>query len=147
MWPLDFFGNLEFSPVRDLLAWRKSDVPRQPGAYLLLARPEVTFRYPRAESPLFYIGQTKNLRRRLYNHQRGIRQASHNRRLCLYRPTREYGAAFGAHYAFVLAEAGGKPRDLEDLVMARFACHHSSLPVANGAGAWNRLRAIIKCEG
>jgi hypothetical protein len=76
----------------------------------------------------------------------GIRQARDARRLCLYRPIREYGAAFGAHYSFVVAPPGWFPMDLEDRLMALFARQYLSLPVANGAGAWRRIRAIIDRE-
>jgi hypothetical protein len=146
VWPLNFLGTMTASPVRDLLTWSKSDVPKEPGAYILLARPEISFRYPRAESPVFYIGQASNLRGRLYRHRVGIKEAKEHRKQCLYRPTREYGASFGAFYTFVLAESGCSPKSLEDLLMARFAKGYGSLPVANGAGAWERIRRLIEGE-
>jgi hypothetical protein len=111
-----------------------------------MARPEIKFRYPRDESPVFYIGQAGKLRVRLYRHRTGIIQAKEGRRLCLYRATREYGAAFGAYYSFVLADVGESPKCLEDLLMARFARQYGSLPVANGAGGWKRIRGIIDRE-
>jgi hypothetical protein len=144
---LSFLGNLAAPPLRDLLTWNQLEVPGEPGAYVLMAQPGVTFRYPCGESPVFYIGQGMRLRGRLRRHRVGILEARNNRRLCLYRPTREYGAAFGAYYTFVVAPAGSRPKDLEDLLMARFAMQYRSLPVANGAGAWARIRRIIDTEG
>jgi hypothetical protein len=111
-----------------------------------MAEPGMAFRYPRGESPVFYIGQGIRIRGRLRRHRVGILEARNARRLCLYRPTREYGAAFGAYYSFVLAPSGIHPRGLEDLLMARFARQYRSLPVANGAGAWARIRRIIEVE-
>jgi hypothetical protein len=146
MTPLDFLGDLIPSPVRDLLTWDKTQAPRAPGAYILLAGSGATFRYPAGESPVFYIGQAGKLRSRLWRHMTAIRQAREARRHCVYRPTREYGAAFGTHYSFVLAPSGWLPKRLEDVLMARFARRYRSLPVANGAGAWRRIRAIIDCE-
>jgi hypothetical protein len=73
---LAFLEGMLASPVSDLLTWNKKDVPREPGAYILMANSDVTFRYPWAGSPVFYIGQTGKLRRRLYQHWTGIRQAN-----------------------------------------------------------------------
>jgi hypothetical protein len=144
--PLDFLGDLSPAPMRDLLAWDNEQVPNAPGAYILLAGCGATFRYPAGESPVFYMGQGGRLRGRLHKHLTEVRQARDARRQCLYRPRREYGAAFGAHYSFVLAPPGMLPGKLEDLLMARFARRYRSLPVANGAGAWRRIRAIIDRE-
>ena len=145
--PLAFLGGEDASPIRDLLTWNKKDVPREPGAYILMAPPEVTFRYPWADSSVFYIGQTCKLRSRLNRHRTGIRQAKLSRRLCVYRPRSEYGAKFGAFFSFVLAGPDTAPICLEDRFLALFARHHGSLPVANGAGAWKRIRGIIDAMG
>src|SRR5438045_743284 len=90
---LDFLGNLIARPVCDLLAADNPAAPRTPGAYILLARSGVTFRYPGGESPVFYIGKAERLRRRLLTHRRNIRAAG-ERKLSLHRPVREYGHAF-----------------------------------------------------
>jgi hypothetical protein len=146
MSPLTFLGHLCASSVRDLLTRDPTDVPREPGAYILMARPGEAFRYPGGDSPVFYIGQGRRVRRRLRTHRRGILQAKNARTECLYRPVREYGAVFGAYFTFVLAQPGCRPKELEDLLMARFAKQYRSLPVANSAGAWKRMRIIIDGE-
>jgi hypothetical protein len=143
---LDFLGNLIASPIRDLMNCDRVDAPREPGAYILIATPGITFRYPRGESSVFYIGQTVRLRKRLRTHRKNILKAN-DQSQPVYRPVREYGAAYGAHYSFVVAGTEYTSRRLEDLLMARFARKYRSLPVANGAGGWKRIRQIIAAEG
>jgi hypothetical protein len=150
--PLAFLGGADAgraflegehpSPVRDLLTWGGTEVPPVPGAYILMAREEA-FHYPWAPSPVFYIGQSGELQVRLTTHRDGIERATNRRGKCVYRPRIEYGAAFGALFLFVPAGPGRSPKSLEDLLLALFARHHGSLPVANGAGAWDRIRGII----
>jgi hypothetical protein len=143
---LEFVGGLATSPIRDLLSADKPDAPKKmPGAYILIAGSGTTFRYPGGESSVFYIGQATKVRRRLFTHRKNILEAM-NRRLCVHLPLEEYGAAFGAHYSIVLAGEAFAPPDLEDLLMARFARQYRSLPVANGAGGWKRIRKIIRSE-
>ena len=97
MSPLGFVGSLSASTLCDLLAGDKLEAPREQGAYILVAELEITFRYPRGESSVFYLGQTSNLRKRLRTHRRNILKAR-DQSQPVYRPVREYGAAFGAHF-------------------------------------------------
>jgi hypothetical protein len=144
MCQLGFFSDLNPSPLCDLLTANLMSIPpRTPGAYVLLARPGVTFRYPVGESRVFYIGQSIYLRARLKGHRNHITEAMSPRRKCLYRPVGEYGAACGAYYSTILAGPGRDTIELEDQVLARFAQLHRSLPAANGAAGWRRLRLII----
>jgi len=146
MSPLDFLKDFTPSPERDLLSSDKPDAPREPGAYVLIAASGVTFRYPCGESPVFYIGQAKRLRRRLLTHCKNIKNARDYRSQFVYGPIREYGAAFGAHYSFLLADVGQSPQDLEHRLMAHFARQFRSLPVANRQGDWKRILGIINAQ-
>jgi hypothetical protein len=143
---LAFLGDLAASPLCDLLSAEKPDAPKKtPGAYIFLAGSGVTFRYPNGESSVFYIGQATRLRRRLLTHRKNILEVK-TRELSVYGPVREYGAAFGAQYCFIRADERYNPRQLEDLLMARFARIYRGLPVANSAAGWKRIRGIISRE-
>jgi hypothetical protein len=143
----EFLEGEHLSEVRDLLTWDGKDVPLEPGAYILLAREEA-FRYPwGARSRVFYIGQSGEPQVRLATHRDRIVRAAQRRGKCVYRPRIEYGVAFGAHFSFVRAGPKRSPKSLEDLLLALFARHHGSLPVANGAGARDRIRGIIDAMG
>ena len=144
MGSLAFLRDLDPEPIRDLLEWDKKTVSALPGAYILLADKGTMFSYPAGRSPVFYIGQAKGLCGRLGRHRQEIRQAKLARRRCVYPPVLEYGAAFGARFSYITAKRGQHPKALEDRVMALFAKRYLSLPVANGAGGWSRIRAIIE---
>jgi hypothetical protein len=143
---LEFVGDLLASPLCDLLSADKPDAPKKtPGAYILVAGSGTVFRYPRGESPVFYIGKATGVRGRLLTHRKNILQAM-TAGAHVYGPVREYGAAFGAYYSFIRATDEYSPSELEDLLMARFAKRYRSLPVANSAAGWKRIRRIISCE-
>jgi len=83
---LAFVSGFQPKATLDLLTKKSlKGVPRSPGVYLLMAS-ETSFHYPGGSSPVFYIGQGKNVRRRLQNHRRWIAKAkATDRKLCLYR--------------------------------------------------------------
>lgn len=139
--PMDILGA-SASPLMDLIEWNPNDVPKAAGGYLLIAaKPGVEFTYPGGNSAVLYLGQSCNLRRRLKTHRKRILLAREKQRL--YRPAYEYGAEFGTLYCWVQCQPGCCPKDLEVDLMARFATRFRSLPVANGAGAWKRIREIM----
>ena len=126
-----YVGPREFWGLGD------DEIPSSPGAYILLAN--TRFPYPQGKNSVYYIGQAANLRRRLLTHLRFAKQAKTDRRRSLYWPRYEYAAVYGARYCYVHTWQGLKPKALEDHLMALFAIKHYSFPVANGAGAWNRI--------
>jgi len=110
------------------------EIPESPGVYLLFARRRLL--YPKGRSPVFYIGQASNLRRRLKAHLTYARQAREGRRHTLYWPRYEWAAAFGTRYALVLAGKGQTPRRLEGKILKDFSRKYRSFPLANGQGSW-----------
>jgi putative zinc finger/helix-turn-helix YgiT family protein len=144
--PMEFVADLNPTPPHDLLDWDENSVPAQPGAYLLMAGAETSFRYPRGESPVFYIGKADVLRHRLRTHRKKIGQAKNDRGLCLYFPVYEFGASFGVRYSFIQAREERFPPFLEILLMARFAKQYRSLPIANNAGSRKLIRTLIELE-
>jgi len=132
------------APIRTFWDLLDHDVPEKRGAYVLLAASGTTFMYPRRQSSVFYIGQARNLRRRLLQHRRFAIVARDNRKEVLYWPRYEYAAAFGARYTFILAKPREKPKTLENELLAMFAEHYRSWPVANGTGGWGSLLTLAQ---
>jgi hypothetical protein len=139
-------SDYKHGPIRDFWQLRDHDIPKIGGVYILLASPGVTFMYPRRRSSVFYIGQAKNLRNRLYFHLHFAEEAKNNRKETLYWPYYEYAAAFGARYTFIPSMSRENPKKMEDDVLACFAEHYRSWPVANGAGGWNSLLTLKELE-
>ena len=137
-----FLAGLEASPLADFWRLDEHDTPELPGVYLLIAKPSVHFLYPHGKSPIFYIGHARSLRDRLSRHLEFSQHVRDDRRgpsSPLYWPRYEYAGVFGARYCFIRTRQGRTSKDLEDIVLARFAKRYHSFPVANGAGAWNRI--------
>ena len=146
---LDFVTDLQDFDLRDtdyfsgvLPFWKlkKHDLPQSAGAYILLAR-GTRFLYPSGTSPVYYIGQSRNLRHRLHTHIKYASEAQDNRQLPLYWPRYEYAAKYGMGYCYVQTWKGLTPRALEENLLAKFARKHRAFPVANGAGSWNRINS------
>jgi hypothetical protein len=98
------------------------------------------FDYPQGKSPVFYMGQSANLRARLETHWYWADQAAQAARApSLYWPRYEYAARYGEWYAYMRTWQRLTPRALEEMAMARFAARYRAFPVANSAGSWNRV--------
>jgi hypothetical protein len=137
-----FLNGLKVSRMANFWSLDDHDIPALPGAYLLVAKSSVHFLYPAGRSPIFYIGLARSLRQRLQRHRLyaghrrdGYRQPS----APLYWPRYEYAGAFGARYCYIRTWSGCTPKALEDIVLARFQKRYHARPVANSAGAWNRV--------
>lgn len=126
--------------VRDFWSLAGDNITEKAGVYILLATGRHSFEYPRGRSPIFYIGQAGNLRRRLKSHLKyaGEACARGKRRLALYWPRYEYAAVFGARYAVIPARPNQSPRTLECRMLRAFARKHRAFPVANSQGSWNK---------
>jgi hypothetical protein len=129
----------EVPPLADFWNLAEDEIPAASGAYVLAA--DKWFSYPAGKSPVFYIGQARNLRKRLLTH---LTFATHvrerdRRGLSMYYPRYEYAGAFGARYAFLRTWQRLSPRALEEKLMVAFARRYRAFPLANSAGAWNRL--------
>lgn len=127
------------APIRDYWEMKEENIPPSPGVYILLSKPTISFQYPRGRSPIYYIGQASDLRKRLRDHLRYSRDAKNDRRNNLYWPRYEYAAAFGGRYTFIRTWKGMTPKNLEDSILAQFAEQHRSFPVANSAGSWTKI--------
>lgn len=134
----DYKGKV--SRLADFWQLAQHNIPETPGVYLLVAE-SVHFRYPASESPIYYIGHTQSLRRRLFGHLKWHKQVRDDCRqgYSLSEPRHEYGGVYGGRYCFIKTWRGRSARSLEDIVLARFACKYHAFPVANSAGAWKRI--------
>ena len=135
---LDLRNTDYFSGVLPFWELKEHDLPRSPGAYILLAR-GTRFLYPVGTSPVYYIGQSRNLRSRLHTHIKYASEARDNRQLPLYWPRYEYAAKYGTDYCYVHTWQGLTSKALEENLLAKFARKHRAFPVANGSGSWSRI--------
>lgn len=140
---LDFMKDIEHSGLKDFWKLKEHDIPTSPGAYILIAQGHSHFSYPIGKSPIYYIGQSKNLRSRLREHLKYSDQAKNNRQLNLYWPRYEFSAVYGGRYCFMSTWQGLTPKGLEEILLANFAKKHRSFPVSNGSGSWKRIGELI----
>ncbi len=94
---------------------------------------------------MFYIGQSTNLKRRLYHHKMAIRRAGDERLLAVYRPITEYAATFGANVAVIPLTQN--PREVEFQFLAAFMNQFRALPVANSSVNWRNVREHLGKPG
>jgi hypothetical protein len=125
------------SEKRDFWRLRDHDIPALPGVYVLFG--SHSFDYPVGRSPVFYVGQSDDLRERLTTHLTFAAEAKNGRKLALYYPRYEYAARFGRWYAFARTWQRLKPRAMEEMAMACFSNRYRAFPIANSAGSWNRV--------
>jgi hypothetical protein len=141
---LGFIKDINHSGLMDFWKLQEHEIPSSPGAYILIAQGNSHFSYPIGSSPVYYIGQSKNLRSRLREHFKYATQAKHNRQLPLYWPRYEFAAAYGGRYCYMRALQGLSPKVLEEILLAKFAKKHRSFPIANGSGTWKRVGELIE---
>lgn len=140
---LDFIADYEPSDMKDFWKMKDHEIPTSPGVYMLVARGNSHFHYPIGKSPIYYIGQSKNLRSRLLTHLRHATEARDNRKEALYWPRYEFAAVYAGRYCFIRTWQGLTPKGLEEEVLASFAKKYRCFPIANGSGSWNRVENII----
>jgi hypothetical protein len=150
--PLSFLGDLKATALMEHFGAELHVPTRTPGAYILVAREGIDFKYPRGDSPVYYIGKAggpeHGLRNRLRQHKNKILEARHNPKFSIYPPREQYGAAFGKYFSYVTTkDAEIDPAELEIQLMARFAMKYGSLPVANSVAEWAKIRSAIELCG
>jgi hypothetical protein len=146
--PIQFLKELKtkyrISTVSNFWCCPEHNIPKSPGVYILMAK-RVRFRYPKGQSPIYYIGQTGSLYKRLVKqHFKWHTHAKTNRRLgnYLYEARHEYGGAFGGKYCFMPTEDKISPKALEKEIIQAFIRRYHAPPVANGAGVWGWVKKI-----
>ena len=116
----------------DLINGELSDVPDEPGAYVLGTADSTMLVYPWGLSPVYYIGKAKSLYARLSDHQKHTKGALDDHSALSWWPRYQYGAAYGAHAVWYLA-GDIEPQNIEATLISSFYCMFGSIPVANAA--------------
>src|SRR5277367_2580972 len=124
---LEFLKNANLkqkpSAVSNLWQCDGHEIPSVAGVYLLIAKKGFQFSYPKGKSPIYYIGQTTSLRKRIV--EQHCKYHTHVRDNCrlgdyLYEARHEYGGAYGGRYCFIRKWHSISPKDLEKLVVRAF---------------------------
>ena len=116
----------------DLLEIDENDLPTTSGAYVLGSSDGTNFVYPWGSSPIFYIGQSNNLKKRLLTHKKHILSAIENHDELYWWPRYQYAASFGAKLAWYSVRGTQNPNKLEADLITSFYDMYGSIPVANG---------------
>jgi hypothetical protein len=141
--------NLEKFPLKIANIWQsdRHKIPNSPGVYILIAKKGIRFHYPKGKNPIYYIGETDSLRRRIVEQHR--KHHSHVRDDCrlkhyLYEARHEYGGVFGGRYCYIQTWKGKTSKQLEKQIIRAFLKRYHAPPVANGAGVWGWVKKALK---
>lgn len=119
--------------IVDLLDDMNEDFfPETSGCYILGSNDGTNFIYPWGTSPIYYIGQSSNIKKRLLEHKKYIECALEDHDELYWWPRYQYGAAFGADVAWYSIRGKQNPNKLESDLITRFYETYGALPVANG---------------
>lgn len=137
------FLGLSPAEVAPLVEVTRSNVILDPGVYVLAAANGVSYQYPAGSSPIFYIGVTNRLRRRLNSHRRRMEAALVPMKAYRLRPRYEYAAAHGCVVAAFPMSFDDKASCLaaEADVTALFVVHYGAPPIANGTAS---VEAVLR---
>jgi len=130
---LRFFSERRWPDSLDnLLQMDEDKLPKTSGVYILGSSDGTNFIYPWGSSPIFYIGQSKNLKKRLLTHKKHISAAIENHDDLYWWPRYQYGASFGASLAWYSVRGTQNPNKLEADLITSFYDTYGSIPVSNG---------------
>ena len=115
------------------------DVPDKPGIYIMVAKKRA-FVYPKKESPVFYIGTSKQLKRRLKTHLNHYKKAkiAYNTNDSWQNGRYNYAIAFDADIYYMRITGREKEKILESKAIEGFYDKYGALPVGNGAFSFRR---------
>ena len=116
----------------DLLEDGIDDVPSTGGAYVLGTSDGTMLTYPWGSSPVFYIGKGDNLKQRLATHLKHIVGARDDHEDNWW-PRYQYGAAFGATFAYYSRKGPEPAQNVEALLIELFYYAFGSIPAANSS--------------
>ena len=126
-----WFDTNDSESTFDLLEDEKSDIPDEPGAYILGTADGTMITYPWGVSPIYYIGKASNLRNRLSVHRKHTLGARNDHQEDTWWPRYQYGGAFGADCVWYLAHDDHDPQNLEATLIESFYLTYGAIPVAN----------------
>ena len=114
-------------------------VPSEPGIYIMVAKKR-EFVYPKKDSPVFYIGTSKNLKNRLKTHLRRYKDAKADfcKNASWNYSRYNYAVAFDADIYYMRITGREKGKTLESKAMEGFYNKYGALPVGNGAFSFRK---------
>lgn len=130
--------------IEELIEIEDENIPWAPeiaGAYVLGTNKGTMFSYPWGNSPVYYIGQSRDLRKKLVEHRKYILLAKNDRGEQRWWPRYQYGASFGATVAWYTGKGSQFAHMLEYDLVTSFYEMYGSIPLANNR--WPaRLRPV-----
>ena len=126
-----WFDTNDGESTFDLLEDEKSDIPDEPGAYILGTTDGTMIVYPWGVSPIYYIGKASNIRNRLSDHRKHTLGARNDHQEDSWWPRYQYGGAFGADCVWYLAHDDHDPQNLEATLIESFYWTYGAIPVTN----------------
>ena len=130
---LRFVQDRWFDDMVDLLKDDLAEIPTTSGAYVLGSSDGTNLIYPWGRSPVFYIGKSKALKRRLMAHRRFTEDAIDDHEALNFWPRYQYGASFGVTCAWYTNSPERTAGQLEAQLINEFYDLYGSIPTANGS--------------
>ena len=107
-------------------------IPQNGGAYIIGSSDRTMFIYPWGSSPIFYIGQSSNLSKRINEHKKYILKAINDHEEEYWWPRYQFAASFGADVAWYSIRGNQNPNTLESDLITTFYEVYGAIPHANG---------------
>lgn len=110
-----------------------SEVSTNNGVYILVS-PRTRFVYPKGSSKVIYIGQTNNIKRRLKEHQKNLRNAIFDNHNEIWHPDRYNYMKYhgGAKVYYYTCKGNQESKELESRIMEMFYDKYMATPIGNG---------------
>lgn len=122
------------------------NVTTGPGVYIIVSADNTKFVYPKGNSTVIYIGEAKNLRRRLLEHRKNLDNVQddfsymkgHWHQPCSRYQYMKYFGNGAYVYLFRCLKSTQDAKDLESKILWKFYERYRSLPVGNGARSFKK---------
>ena len=130
----DFFKNF-FADLFEYQNFKDLDIPSKGGVYIFVSK-EQKFIYPKGESRVIYIGESSNLRRRLYEHKSKYQSIKNDKKY--HEKWWDYNRyfymiEFGCDIYFITRKGPQDEKNLESDILGFFYERYRALPVGNSA--------------
>jgi excinuclease UvrABC nuclease subunit len=110
-------------------------IPEKPGAYIMLSD-NTKFQYPRRKSRVYYIGQSTNLRQRVWIRRKWCLVAKDKPSDEPWFTIYEYAGRHGCKICWIVCRNEESPKHLEYRLLRQFQQYSGARPHANGTTAW-----------
>jgi len=132
---LRFFADRPYPDgIEELLYTKDKELqwaPDASGAYVIGANRGMVFPYPWGYSPVFWIGESRDLRRRFAEHRKMTMAARKDRGENSWWPRYQYGASYGATVAWYTVKGAQFPNRLQYDLLVAFYGQYGAIPLGN----------------